>query len=73
MNMILSAVHLWPLNDNEPNTVSCTAKLISAFAVMMAAFLASRPKMARNLFTLGCSFLSSLATLLDPIKVRTLI
>ncbi|MNL01906.1 hypothetical protein D3C87_1223920 [compost metagenome] len=71
--MILRAVHLCPLKDKEPNTVSCTASLTSALDVIIAAFFASKPKIARNLFTFGCSFLSSLATLLEPISVRTLI
>src|SRR5579875_1002233 len=69
--IIFSAVQRWPLNDNAPVTVSENANLISAFCVMMAAFLASNPNMALKRFTLGCSFFNSLATLLEPMSVNT--
>src|SRR5207248_1212452 len=63
----------WPLKDRVPSRHSFTASSTSASGRMIAAFLASSPSTARSRWAFGCCFFRWSATLLDPIKVSTLI
>ena len=69
--MIFIAVQRCPLKERDPNKHSLIAESKSALSVTIAAFLASKPKMARKRFTFGCIFFNLSATLEDPISVNT--
>ena len=71
--IILIAVHLWPLKDNEPFIHSRTVKFISASSRIIAGFFASKPKTSLNLFCWGWSSWSEFAEELCPINANTLI